>query len=321
MSTLEGWEWWEYSEYWRNGSVGQGGPSANEGGSGMNTLATALVRDLLVSGPPGLTFANANRRKRDVGTSLQRLAPEYRQHVLVLDLLRDLQFDGVYGERVTVTCSTLSPHEVNAPTNLEAQLADVEIYADLRSERASEIMAQMHYNPAFWAAILPLDPLRTPRTLELMEVVTAFAAYAVHRVKVMLDLPRPHELSPRIQPLIVTPGHATCPSGHATQSTLLAWVLSHLVFPGSAPAVGANPDDLPDGTPESMLFALANRIAENRVVAGVHFPVDSERGAALAAYLFQSFLLHAKATVAAAPSCGDSVAWLWQEAKKEWNPS
>jgi hypothetical protein len=70
--------------------------------------------------------------------------------------------------------------------------------------------------------------------------------------------------------MLATPTHSTLPSGHATQAHAVAMVLSRLIDGATAAeAVGNH------------RFRIAARIAINRTVAGVHFPVDSASGAAL----------------------------------------
>jgi hypothetical protein len=70
--------------------------------------------------------------------------------------------------------------------------------------------------------------------------------------------------------MIDTPGHGTLPSGHATEAFAIAATLDHLV------PVEARATDL-----QGQLMAMAARIAVNRTVAGVHFPIDSFAGAIL----------------------------------------
>lgn len=64
------------------------------------------------------------------------------------------------------------------------------------------------------------------------------------------------------------PGHPSYPSGHATQAHALAWVLGDLV-PASAQA----------------LTDMSQRVAENREIAGLHYPSDSAAGRLLAEHL------------------------------------
>lgn len=70
--------------------------------------------------------------------------------------------------------------------------------------------------------------------------------------------------------MIQIPDHSTYPSGHAMEAFAIATVL-HCLSTGNGPRHGVKEQALP--------FRLAHRIAVNRTVAGVHFPVDSLAGA------------------------------------------
>jgi membrane-associated phospholipid phosphatase len=87
------------------------------------------------------------------------------------------------------------------------------------------------------------------------------------------------------------PGHASYPSGHATEAYLiskcLAQVLTMSPPPGGAPAAQAattkyNPAD----NDSTALQRLAQRVARNREVLGVHYPSDSQAGRVLAEATF-----------------------------------
>ncbi|MEL7092272.1 MAG: phosphatase PAP2 family protein, partial [Pseudomonadota bacterium] len=108
-----------------------------------------------------------------------------------------------------------------------------------------------------------------------------------------LAMQRPDMFSGQIQPVIPTPGHGTLPSGHATESFAMAVVLGKLV-PGIAGTVMPEADGTfggrqgvavtgpeADHTSVDQLVRQAARIAINRTVAGVHFPIDSIAGAML----------------------------------------
>ena len=111
-----------------------------------------------------------------------------------------------------------------------------------------------------------------------MQVLVAFASFVVQRSKALYNLPRPNELSPRIQPMIPTPGYSTYPSGHATEAHLVSVALKALVGTTKSSDLAA------------MLNALAERIARNREVAGLHFEKDSEAGKRLGIALFDKHL-------------------------------
>jgi membrane-associated phospholipid phosphatase len=73
-------------------------------------------------------------------------------------------------------------------------------------------------------------------------------------------------------PPIQVPGHASYPSGHATQAHLIAKCVQ-LVLPAADAMTAPLTADLD---------ALAARIARNREIAGLHYPTDSAAGLVLA---------------------------------------
>jgi membrane-associated phospholipid phosphatase len=162
----------------------------------------------------------------------------------------------------------------------EAQLTLVNNYAELRPDRQTEILAQIGGGMAFLSSIAQLHPDRTPRTLELLAAVLRLALFVHLRVKQGLACRRPLEYSPQIQPMIATPAHGALPSGHATESFAAALVLWQLMKASGRPGY-----DSADW--RIQLLRLASRIAINRTVAGVHFPVDSAAGAILGLTLGQ----------------------------------
>jgi membrane-associated phospholipid phosphatase len=168
------------------------------------------------------------------------------------------------------------------PNIFAAQLDLVRAYADLREDRAAEILAQLTPPTAFWSSIVPLHPDRTKWTLELIDVALRFANWVEMRFKHALACRRPYELSPQIQPLILTPGHSTLPSGHATEAFMIAYLLWRLLHAA---------DNTTNHSYVEQLMRQASRVAINRTIAGVHFPVDSSAGQflglTLGQYLFE----------------------------------
>jgi hypothetical protein len=173
---------------------------------------------------------------------------------------------------------------LNRPTvdAFKNQLKKVLSWADLREERAAEIVEQIDPQFAFWGSVVYLHPSRTPRTLELMNMALLLAVNVEMQFKHALACWRPIEYSAQVQPLITTPGHGTLPSGHSTQAYIVAKVLQSLL-------------GLPDAHPISIqLQRQSARIATNRVVAGVHFPVDSMAGRLLGDTLGEYFVARCK---------------------------
>ncbi|HEX4892404.1 MAG TPA: phosphatase PAP2 family protein, partial [Hyphomicrobiaceae bacterium] len=106
------------------------------------------------------------------------------------------------------------------------------------------------------------------------------ASWAALRSKHTLACRRPSELSPLIQPMIQTPAHGSFPSGHGTEAFITATVLSSLLHKAG----------IADEDWHGQLMTLANRIAVNRTVAGVHYPVDSMAGCLLGRTLGRYFV-------------------------------
>lgn len=136
-----------------------------------------------------------------------------------------------------------------------------------------------------------------PRTFEVVKVAVLIGRAVVMYYKNEFKRSRPAQLSPQVRPMFDTPPHASYPSGHSTQAHLVAALVCELHPQGVDPQWRA------------ALFKLAGEIAENREVAGVHYPSDSEAGKTLAAALFN--ILKEKTQC---PKFRD----LLEEAKKEW---
>jgi hypothetical protein len=155
-------------------------------------------------------------------------------------------------------------------------------YADLRGDRGAEIMTQMGGALAFLSAIPFVQPARTPYTLELLAAALRLANAVEMRFKQALASRRPMEYSPQVQPMILTPSHSTFPSGHATEAFTSAYVLWRLLR-------ATNVKPYADTSWRIELMRLASRVAVNRTVAGVHFPVDSAAGCFLGLRLGRFF--------------------------------
>jgi hypothetical protein len=125
--------------------------------------------------------------------------------------------------------------------------------------------------------VVPLHPERNRKTIELLDAALRLANFVEMRVKHALACHRPNELSPQVQPIILTPGHGSFPSGHSTENFMIARILWELWGKG-VPKVG------------EQLMREAARIAVNRTVAGVHFPVDTAAGQMLGLTLAHYFI-------------------------------
>ena len=234
-------------------------------------------------------------------------------------------------------------------TVFKAHLALVQMQSRRRLERAPEILTQLRPAEAVWASIVGLNDSRHRRTFELIDVALDVTVPIVYRFKQASLCPRPFEYSTQIRPAIMTPAHDSWPSGHSTEAHVTARILATLAE--------QNPDPQWRAGAKLRLFDAAHRIAENREVAGVHFPTDSAAGQVLGDTLGTYFATlgeladqaaafkprqlvgpaYAEMTAvanletdfdipgdltwidaSAIPAHARYFQWLWEEAKKEW---
>lgn len=160
----------------------------------------------------------------------------------------------------------------------------VQAYAALRSERQAEVLAQVVPQTAQWSAITSLSPDTHRYSIELLGIALRFTMMNIMRMKHAFEVKRAWLRSALIQPMILTPAYSSYPSGHATEAHFAAEFL---------PLLAGDPEYTPcqahkGGRRDSMtrqMNRLAYRIAENRVVAGLHYPIDAIAGQALGVML------------------------------------
>ena len=267
------------------------------GGGGGDPLSLLLSRDGIAD-PVGFAPYDIQLPGIDDPEALARWEPWVRAYVAQGEALEGLLFSEIKptgtdfgGARLAclrIDVDTAGDRTLNelpvaslmrpGPAVFRAQVAQVLSWADLREERLPEIMAQLTPQYPFWGSVIYLHPSRTPWTLELLNQVFLFAVNIEMRFKHALACWRPIEYSSQIQPVITTPGHGSLPSGHATQAYIVTHVLQRLL--------GLQPD----WQASVQLERLAARIAINRTVAGVHFPVDSIAGRLLGKTLGEFFV-------------------------------
>jgi membrane-associated phospholipid phosphatase len=165
-------------------------------------------------------------------------------------------------------------------------------WAELRDERLAEILTQIDNQTPFWGSLLPIQASRLQRTCELLDIVNEFAVFVEMRFKHELACWRPTDLSWMVQPMITTPGHGATPSGHATQSYAVLQVLKALLNTMRVDEDGAGQPKTgkPFASVNQQMGRVAARIATNRVVAGLHFPVDNIAGRLLGTVLGEYFV-------------------------------
>ena len=199
-----------------------------------------------------------------------------RGSLYITEMLSGLDWSTRTGpDHVPLTYEGADVLTLNRPSQdvLTQQCQHVRDYADLRDERGAEIVSQLGFPTEYFAMILGLHPAQHKKTFELITATQVVAAHIAMIVKHALAVRRPDQIDGRILPMIPTPGHCSFPSAHATEAFAVLTVITELVTQWGS---------LHDADRRiKMLRGLAERIAVNRTVAGVHFPIDSWAGAAL----------------------------------------
>jgi membrane-associated phospholipid phosphatase len=149
---------------------------------------------------------------------------------------------------------------------------------DERAPAMGEILSQDVEFTTDFMALLAMTPGSHPNTYRVLHIASLIGSYAVLYYKGLRNRPRPSQLCPALLPPIPMPGHASWPSGHATQAWLKALCIEH-VLQGRLPGT-LTTGDL--GAVSSNLRTLAIRVARNREIAGLHYPSDSNAGRTLA---------------------------------------
>jgi membrane-associated phospholipid phosphatase len=110
----------------------------------------------------------------------------------------------------------------------------------------------------------------------VLNAANLVALFVAMNWKSQFSRPRPSQLCPALLPPIAVPGHASYPSGHSTQAHLMALCMGEIF--ALLPAA-----QQPLMQPiQADLWVLADRIARNREIAGLHYPSDSAAGVVLA---------------------------------------
>jgi acid phosphatase (class A) len=148
----------------------------------------------------------------------------------------------------------------NAQIDQEIQLLLNRGAAD-RPKRIEEIVRQDQNFQEYWLQLLMVTPHSHPATFKVMKLAARVGEVLMMHWKPFYNRPRPSQICPTLLPPIPVAGHASYPSGHSLISHLTSLCLAD-VIPGKAAA----------------LDALARRIADNREIAGLHYPSDTQAG-------------------------------------------
>jgi hypothetical protein len=236
-------------------------------------VRTALLSDAMASD----AFIQSPIDPNPKSQPLWRWAPEFRMMAVSCELMGRVQTHGRSVWLCEPPGGTSHPapallwalpdtfDDVDWPEQVDAVLrAAVE-----REDRLPEILSQASSLWAFYQSITGVALDQAPALGELILAAEDWALKLLMLLKHSVAALRPVQVSSLVLPVIATPGHGSLPSGHATIAAMNAELVRLLMY---GPA---------DKARAAALDRLARRIAFNRVVAGVHFPIDSQAGYSL----------------------------------------
>ncbi len=168
--------------------------------------------------------------------------------------------------------------------NAEAVVADeitqlVTAASDERADALADILSQSDEFISYFLNMMTARPGAYPYTTKVLGIASLVGTFVAMYFKNLYSRPRPSQLCPALLPPIEVPGHASFPSGHSTQAHLMALCMNDVL--NGLPQQNTMIDDL---------WTLADCIARNREIAGLHYPSDTAAGIAFAYWIH--FLLN-----------------------------
>jgi len=199
-----------------------------------------------------------------------------RASIYLSDFLKDLNWEvGRNPEAVTMQYGKQPFATLQRPSmrTFKQQLPFLRQYLDQRPDRAAEVMTQLGFPTPYFVMVLGLQTINRS-TFELITITQVLAAHVAMVAKHHLACRRPDRLGAKVMPMIPTPAHGSFPSAHATEAFSVTEVLCAFLEQQQR-----NYADYEKR--QALLRKLAERIAVNRTVAGMHYPIDTWAGAIL----------------------------------------
>jgi membrane-associated phospholipid phosphatase len=164
---------------------------------------------------------------------------------------------------------------LNAGANVLGEISGLVIAAsNERADALAEILSQSNEFISYFLNMMTARPGAYPATTKVLSIASLVGTFVAMYFKERYSRPRPSQLCPALLPPIEIPGHASFPSGHSTQAHLMALCMNDVL--NTLP---------PQNTMVEDLWTLADCIARNREIAGLHYPSDSAAGVAFAYWI------------------------------------
>jgi membrane-associated phospholipid phosphatase len=179
---------------------------------------------------------------------------------------------------------------------------------DERADAFDEIVAQHDEFASYFLNLLSASN-GNPATAKLLTIASFIAGFCGMYYKGKYQRPRPTMLCPALLPPLCVPGHASFPSGHSTQAHLMALCVGQALPKAKSKAMADS------------LTKLADRIARNREIAGLHYASDSAFGRDLAPGILELLSAPLKTDTPVADKTEPAKTWYQlalEAAQEEW---
>tara|TARA_Y100000389_G_C17391744_1_gene480259 strand:+ start:208 stop:909 length:702 start_codon:yes stop_codon:yes gene_type:complete len=171
------------------------------------------------------------------------------------------------GKKLLLTIPNKSfPENLSNEANLEIQNIK-KLQAQITNDIQNEIEHEIYLH-----GILDAFSVTPNERNKIIKVLNKEVDPVIMNLKKKYNRVRPYRLDKSIVPSIDPPMHPSYPSGHATQSFFIAFLLSNK-YPEKY----------------NYYYNIALKIAKNREYAGVHYSSDTKYGEIVAKNLFQHF--------------------------------
>lgn len=155
------------------------------------------------------------------------------------------------------------------PSNANVVKDELENIKEKQKKLTSDHRKEIYHESEDDLEILAYEMTHNPNyASRMLYNIQTYIDPIIMYIKNQFDRVRPYHLDKDIHPTIEHPGHPSYPSGHATQVYYMAFYMAQ-----------KEPHN------KEKYLKIANRVAENREYAGVHYKSDSQYGKIIGKYL------------------------------------
>jgi hypothetical protein len=288
---------WFGTGWFGNGWFGSGGVDGGTGGGSTpvyNMRADRPLAEVAVA-------ANMNVRFLE-----RQWDPDLLALIIVPEFLRAQV--GIGGQMKTFEDALNMPAVLPPPAGpTQAIISDLAIKAVTeRPEALGEIVEQNLSFQGDFLQLLNISHTSHPKTFLLMKLAARVGELAMMLAKRKYpDQARPSQVCPTLFPPVPLPGHSTYTAGHA----LISWLTTKCL------------QDIPElsaATYQTSLEALAERVGNNRVFAGLHYLEDVAAGKSLG-ILLHDYINQCNVYKNQSPGTNPTYKGVLDLAKDEWH--